>query len=180
MACAKPPSPDGITTPSPSLHPAVAPVYSQLRKTEAIIETKPPGEQVDGAIKTAEEALAQARTSGIRAAELERLERRLQDLKQLRRSDSGTQLVSQPNLDPSRRKVSDLRKPRQNSARPTRKRAAGRVADALVDKSHWQHKDYCKHLVQLVQGNDSLPEKYKNQLPRDVATWSRRAHMPVA
>jgi hypothetical protein len=171
MACAKPPSSSGMTPPAGPTQPAPLPVYSALRQMENAIETKPPGESVDKAIKWAEDCLASAIAAGVRGAELQRLQNKLDDLKHfavLRQRDA----IGQPGLAAPRsrhEKSVPLDKALEKFGEPDAKKLADRVVAPLVDTTHWQHEDYCRHLVNVIQGNDKLPDKYKEQLPRDVA-----------
>lgn len=174
MACAKPPSSSGLTPPS-SNPPAPLPIYSALRKMEETISTKPPSETVDRAIKYADECLASAVDKGVRGAELRSIQNRIEELKHfavLRQRDAiGLPGPAEPR---SRNERSlPLDKALERFTETDSKRESDRVVKALADRSHWQHKEYCEHLVKVIQGNDSLPQEYKDQLPSDVAAVVR-------
>lgn len=177
MACGKPPDPDSRTPPSAFDHPSVGPVTALLKDAEYVISTQPPGAAVDAAIARAERMLDYARRDGVQERVLQKLEGRLEHLKgfaQARMRDNVYQSA----------------KPRDIAEKPTApewaakrfwegsaKRNAPTVIKALETnnpKHHWRSKEFRKTLLDLVEQNARIPDKYREQLPHDVARVLRQ------
>lgn len=174
MACGKPPDPDARTTPSPFDHPSVGPATALLKEAEYIVGSQPPGTAVDSAIARAERMLAHARRAGVQERALQKLEGRLEHLK------GFAQTRMRDNVYQSAR-------PRDIGEKPTSpewaakhfwegsaKRNAPTVIRALETKDHWRSKEFTKTLLDLVEQNARIPDKYRAQLPHDVARVLRQ------
>jgi hypothetical protein len=174
MACGKPPDPDARTAPSPFDHPGVGPAAASLKEAEYIISTQPPGAAVDAAIARAERMLEYARRDGANERVVQKLDGRLEHLKgfaQTRMRDNVYQSARPRDID---KKGASPEWAAKQFWEGAAKRNAPTVIRALETKEHWRSKEFRQTLLDLVEQNARIPDKYREQLPHDVARVLRQ------
>ena len=173
MACGKPPDPDARTTPTPFSHPTVAPVAAALDDAESTISTQPPGAAVDAAIARAERVLQSAMRSGIGQAVAQKLQGRLEHLKGFAQTRMRDNVYSTAKPRDIREKGASTEWAAKQFWEGSAKRNAPTVIRALQTNNHWRSREYRQALLKLVEQNSRIPERYREQLPYDVARLLR-------
>lgn len=172
MACGKPPDPDARTAPSLFSHPSVGPATAALNEAESIIASQPPGALVDRAIARAERMLEHAVRDGLQGKVVHRLQGRLDHLKGFARTRMRDNVYQEAKPRDIHEKGASPEWAAKRFWEGSAKRNAPTVIAALETKDpkhHWRSKEFKETLLKLVEQNARIPERYREQLPQDVA-----------
>lgn len=169
MACGKPPNPDARTSATPLSHPIVAPVAAALKEAESIISSQPPGAVVDAAIVRAERILQNAIGNGVKEGDAHKLQSRLDHLKAFAKTRMLDNVYQSAKPRSIHKQGASTEWAAKQFWEESAKRNAPILIRALETKDHWLSREYKKCLLRLVEQNSRIPERYREQLPHDVA-----------
>lgn len=155
MACANPPDPDHMTAPTELQHPTAVSASTTIRDLTVAIRNNAFGITIQDAFERAHYALDRARRDGATADEIARLEDQVRSLKGEAHHDLRQALPPDPWLG--------------------RTTAAAKIniltaIKALESDGYWASKEYRANLTVIIERNGRIPDAYKEQVSRDVAT----------
>ncbi len=141
-----------------------------LREAERIVENSPPGKSVDDAIHWATRVVEQARNSRtLDSSTLKRLEATLEHIKGFAQVRMKDNVYSAAEPRAAHQTPTGTKFVKEHFHEQSAQRNAPTVIRALSDKNHWRSKEYRDVIFRLVEGNTRIPDKYRAQLPHDVA-----------
>jgi hypothetical protein len=147
--------------------------FATLKDADAIVRNNPPGKVIDEAVARAERAVARAASAHLPEKRLQELQGLLSNLKGLAQARLRDNV-----LVPS---VSRMKGESQPSAeylaerfsKASAQRNLPTVLAALESTTHWRSKAFQQSLMQFIEGNQRLPDRYRESLPRDTAAVLR-------
>ena len=162
-----------MTAASPVGDPVKQATFATLKDAELTVRYQPPGKAIDDALARAERAVARAVAARLPENELQKLRNQLVNLKGLAQSRLRDNVLWP--ADP--RRINQKQPESEYLAGKFSKLAAKRnlstVVNALESETHWASKDFKQALLRMIEGNERLPDKYRESLPRDVAAVLR-------